>query len=143
MQNLTQYSGFTITANAGNVLDLTSLTFNTIQYAAGPTSNQVALFLNGSTTPYATLDYRGTAGVTFSFFPLTDADNVTQAEFRFYGWNAGDPVNGSNGMANVALYGSISTVPETATLVPILIVIACAIATSKLRKLTFLFEKQL
>ena len=119
-QDLTKYEGFTITASPGHLLDLTSLTFSTVQYLTGATQGQVALFLNGSTTAYATLNYQwANSPVTFNFTPLTNANNVTVAEFRFYGWMAGALV-GSDGLANVATNGTIALVPEIPTFWPLL-----------------------
>ncbi len=58
---------------------------------SGPANFEVGLFLSGSSTAYATLDLTPTSTLTtytFNFTPLTDADNVTSAAFRFFGWNA-------------------------------------------------------
>jgi hypothetical protein len=75
----------------------------------------VSLFLNGSTTAYATFTYSPTtsfATYTFDFTDLTVADVVTLATFRFYGWNA--PSSGQLGFDNVATSGLITAVPELA-----------------------------
>jgi hypothetical protein len=87
----TQHEGFSITAAAGCHLNLTSLSFDLQLKPSGPLNFEVGLFLNGSSTAYATLDLTPTATLTtytFDFTDLTDADNVTSAEFRFFGWNA-------------------------------------------------------
>ena len=111
-QDTTQYEGFSITAAAGYHLNLTSATFNAFQYASGATQGQAALFLNGSTTAYATVDFHWDVNgqVAFNFTPLTDANNVTLAEFRVYGWTAGSP-NGSSGISQFAINGAI-VLPE-------------------------------
>jgi hypothetical protein len=111
----TQYASFTITANAGWHLNLSLLTFDELRSAGGPTKGRVQLFLNGSSTVYDSFDYNPSASVqnkTFNFTPTTDADNVTLAEFRFYGWNGGDP-SGAMSFDNVAT--TVAIVPEPNT----------------------------
>jgi hypothetical protein len=84
----TQYEGFSITSAPNYVLDLTSLTFAAKGESNGPVNMRVALFLNGSSTPYASFDFTPTsslASYTFNFTALTDADAVTSAAFLFYG----------------------------------------------------------
>jgi hypothetical protein len=123
-QDTTQHEGFTITAHPGYLLDLSSLTFNAFQYASGATQGQVALFLNGSASAYASLDFHWDVNgpVTFNFTPLTITDNVTVAEFRFYGWTAGSP-NGGDGLSAVAVFGDV-VVPEVSSLGPIVLLLA-------------------
>jgi hypothetical protein len=111
----TQYEGFSITASAGNHLNLTSLSFDVQLKPSGPLNFEVGLFLNGSSTAYATLDLTPTASVTtytFNFTPLTDANNVTLAEFRFFGWNAAASGGGII-LDNVITNGAIVILPET------------------------------
>jgi hypothetical protein len=125
----TEYVGFSITSDAGFVINLTSLTFDARRSATGPPNAEVALFLNGSSTAYATLDFVPTAvlgPVTFDFTDLTDADNVTSATFRFYGWTA----LGSGGQlqfGNVATNGAIGAVPEIATSWPVVFLLGCVL----------------
>jgi hypothetical protein len=131
-QDTTQYQGFSITAAAGHVLSLTSLTFDAFQYASGATQGQVALFLNGSAVAYATQGFHWDVNgqVTFDFIDLTDGDNITSAEFRFYGWTAGS-INGADGLDNVAINGTIGTaVPEASAFWPIMLLMACVGMTS-------------
>jgi hypothetical protein len=93
----TQYASFSITADAGYHLNLSLLTFDEMRESGGPTKGRIQMFLNGSTTAYATFDYNPTASLqnkTFDFTDTTDADNVTLVEFRFYGWNGGTPSAG-------------------------------------------------
>jgi len=121
----TQYEGFSITASAGNHLNLTSLSFDLQLKPSGPLNFEVGLFLNGSSTAYATMDITPTATMTtytFNFTPLTDADNVTSAEFRFFGWNAAAS-GGGIVLDNVATFGAI--VPEPSVLGPISLLIGC------------------
>jgi hypothetical protein len=131
----TQYVGFSITSDAGFHLNLTSLDFDARKSATGPANAQVALFLNGSSTAYATLDFTpaGTLSpVTFDFTDLTDGDNVTSATFRFYGWNA----SGSGGQLefdNVATSGVISNLPEGPVAWPIFVLLGC-VAIENLRR---------
>jgi len=120
--NTAQYEGFSITAAAGYHLNLTSLSFDVQLKPSGPLNFEVGLFLNGSSTAYATLDLTPTTTVTtytFNFTPLTDANNVTLAEFRFFGWNAA-AAGGGIILDNVTTNGAISNLPETSTFVPIL-----------------------
>ena len=111
----TVFEGFSITADPGSALALTGLTFDSMKNGVGPQNAQVSLFLNGSTTPYATFSWApGNAPIqsyVFDFADLTASDNVTTATFNFYGWNATD---GTNQMRfdNVATSGAIASVPE-------------------------------
>ena len=135
--DVTQFVGFSIAANAGLHLNLNSLTFDASTNPTGPANAEVALFLNGSSTAYATFDFSPTiftvTHYTFNFTPLTDLDNVTSASFQLYGWN--DSGNaGQFQFDNVATYGDISSAPEPVTLVPILVVLGCAIARNKFRR---------
>ncbi|HLW36142.1 MAG TPA: hypothetical protein VKS98_10825, partial [Chthoniobacterales bacterium] len=112
--NTTQYEGFSIAAAAGNHLNLTSLSFDLQLKPSGPLNFEVGLFLNGSSTAYATLDLTPTTSVTtytFNFAPLTDANNATLAEFRFFGWNAAAS-GGGIVLDNVTTNGAIVILPE-------------------------------
>jgi hypothetical protein len=60
-----QHQGFSITANAGFALDLSSLSFDARISATGPANGRVALFLNGSATAYATFDFSPPISVSF------------------------------------------------------------------------------
>ena len=111
----TQYEGFSITAGAGVHLNLTSLSFDLQLKPSGPVNFEVGLFLNGSSTAYATLDLTPTSTLTtynFDFTDLTDADNVTLAEFKFFGWNAA-ATGGGIVLDNVITNGAI--VPEASS----------------------------
>jgi hypothetical protein len=132
----TQYNAFTITANVGNSLDLTQLDFDVRRNAGGPINGQVALFLNGSATAYATFDFVPTttfATLTFDFTDLTPADNVTTATFEFFGWNSSPP-GGSMRFDNVITSGTIGVVPEPSTWLVGLVGIAIATAEAVRRK---------
>jgi len=122
----TQYVGFSITASPWYVLDLTSLTFDIKRQSNGPANGQVALFLNGSSIPYATFNFSPTTSVvtnTFDFTDLTNADMVTSATIRFYGWNAPGP--GNLTFDNVVINGVVAAVPEVAPVWPIVALTAC------------------
>jgi hypothetical protein len=128
----TQYVGFSITAAAGYHLELTSLTFDAGISLNGPPNAEVAIFVNGSSTPYDTMLFTPPATLpntpttfTFNLTPLTAADNATLVEFRFYGWNS--TASGERlGFDNVATNGTISNLPEPsngwAALLPVVIV---------------------
>lgn len=107
------YNTFSITAAAGYHLNLSQLTFDQMHGPGGPTKAEVALYLNGSSTPYATFAFNTASSVqtmTFNFIDTTDADNVTTAEFRFYCWNAGGSTS-----TYTMLFDNVST---TLTIVP-------------------------
>jgi hypothetical protein len=127
------FESFSISADVGLHLNLSSLTFTAYRSATGPQNMEVALFLNGSTSAYATLDFSpttSTASYAFNFTPLTDADNVTTATFKFFGWN-GQGVGGQLYLDDVASYGLISSVPEPATIWPMIVVIGCALGSTR------------
>ena len=113
--NPAQYEGFTITAAWNSHLNLTSLNFDIQLKPSGPLNVEVQLFLNGSPTPYGTpLDLTPTVTdttYTFNFTPLTDANNVTTAEFRFFGWNA-SAAGGGIILDNVITNGTVVIAPE-------------------------------
>jgi hypothetical protein len=132
----TQYESFTITAGTGYHLDLSSLTFDQMRTSGGPTKALVQIFVNGSAIVWDSFSYNPSASVqnkSFSFIPTTDPDNVTLMEFRFYGWNGGT-LAASLILDNVTISG-IGVVPETSTIVPIILLFACvALERSKARR---------
>ena len=132
----TQYVAFSITGDAGFVLDLASLAFDARRSATGPLNAEVALFLNGSATSYATFDFspNTTSGpFTFDFTDLTDSDNVTLAEFRIYGWNASG-AGGQLELGNIASNGSIGAAPETVTVWPVVFIMGCSVLEARKRR---------
>ena len=129
--NTSQYEGFSITAGGSSLLNLTSMSFDLTLKPSGPANFEVGLFLNGSSTAYATLDLTPTATLTtytFDFTDLTNADNVTSAAFRFFGWNAAASGGGII-LDNVTTNGAIATVPEHDTLLFALLPIGLAAAS--------------
>ena len=128
--NKSVFTSFTITAAAGYNLTLTQLIFGAQLAGSGPPNGQVSLFLNGSSTAYASFTYSPTSSMTnytFDFTDVTTAQHATSATFNFYGWNAANSV-GRLGFDNVAIYGGVLAVPEVkaalyAPLVPALAVI--------------------
>ncbi len=132
----TQYEGFSITAGSGVYLALTSLKFDILLKPSGPTSVEVGLFLNGSSTAYATLDLTATTTdttYTFNFTPLTGADHVTSATFNFYGWNAAAMGAGII-LDNVITNGSVVPEPNAAWFTPLPVTLALYSLGSSLRK---------
>jgi hypothetical protein len=111
-----EFLSFSITASVGQYLNLASLTFDDfIGSPTGPANMQVALYLNGSSTAYATMNFNPTtslASENFDFADLTDADLVTSATFKFFGWNAVGPA-GEFDIDNVAT--GITNAPEVGT----------------------------
>lgn len=133
-----RWMGFTITANSGFFLNLTSLTFDALKNGAsggsGPFQGTVKLFLNGSTTAYATFSFvphnAPMSNYVFDFADVTYANNVTSATFKFYGWNANDATNELQ-VDNVSLFGGID-VPEAVGLGPVILVLGCAVFGQRL-----------
>ena len=126
----TVFTAFTITANPGFVLSLSSLTFDSLKNGAtAPMLAEVDLFLNGSTTAYASFAWTPQnspmTSYAFNFTPVTFADNITTATFKFFAWNATDATNEVQ-FDNVAIFGGVD-VPETASIGPMGLVIGCAI----------------
>jgi hypothetical protein len=127
----TVFTAFTITANPGFVLSLDQLTFDSLKNGAtAPMLAEVDLFLNGSTTAYASFPWTPQNApmthYTFNFTPVTFADNVTTATFKFFAWNATDSTNEVQ-FDNVAIYGGVD-VPEAASFGPVVLVIGCAVS---------------
>jgi hypothetical protein len=127
----TVFTAFTITANPGFLLSLDQLTFDSLKNGAtAPMLAEVDLFLNGSTTAYASFAWTPQNApmthYTFNFTPVTFADNVTTATFKFFAWNATDSTNEVQ-FDNVAIYGAVD-VPEAASFGPVVLVIGCAIS---------------
>ena len=135
----TVYEGFSITATGGFHLNLSSLDFTAYRSNTGPANIEVGLFLNGSTTAYATYDIAPVVGVstgyTFNFTPLTDTDNVTSATFKFFGWNAASGTGGQFYVSNVGTNGAISSLPESSQLAPVLLLLGCAFVTRRCQAL--------
>jgi hypothetical protein len=124
------YESFSIAADVGFHLNLSNFTFQLNRSATGPANMEVALFLNGAAAAYATYDFAPTTTLTayaFNFTPLTDADNVTSATIKFFGWNAGG-VGGQLYLDNVATYGDVSAAPEMPTLFPVIFVMVSVLA---------------
>jgi hypothetical protein len=127
--DLTKFVGFSITADVGYHLNLTSLTFDALKSLNGPNNGQVSIFINGSATAYETFLYTPATTLTnetFDFTDLTDTDNATTAEFRFYGWNSTGPGE-RLGFDNVTTNGTISNLPEPANSWAILLPVAIVI----------------
>lgn len=131
----TVFTAFTITASPGFLLSLNQLTFDSLKNGAtAPLLAEVDLFLNGSTTAYASFAWTPQnspmTSYAFNFTPITYADNITTATFKFFAWNATDATNELQ-IDNVALFGAID-VPEAAGLGPAALVIGCAIFAQRL-----------
>ena len=84
--------------------------------------------MNGSATAYASFAWTPQnapmTNYAFNFTPVTGADNVTTATFKFLAWNA----NATNEVQfdNVAVFGGVD-VPEGASVGPAGLLISCAI----------------
>jgi len=132
--NTSQYEGFTITAGPGVHLNLTNLTFDLQLKPSGPLNFEVGIFLNGSSTAFATLDLTPTSTNTsynFDFTDLTDLDNATTVDFKFFGWNA-SASGGGIVLDNVVTNGAI--VPEPSTWIAALFPVALAAFGLRRRK---------
>jgi hypothetical protein len=126
----TVFTAFTMTADPGFLLALDHITFDSLKNGAtAPMLAEVDLFLNGSSTAYASFAWTPQnspmTSYTFSFTPVTYADNVTTATFKFFAWNATDATNEVQ-FDNVAVFGGVD-VPEAASLGPVALVIGCAV----------------
>src|SRR6266404_5183928 len=131
------FTAFTITADPGFVLNLSQLTFDSLKNGAtAPLFAEVDLFLNGSATAYASFAWTPqNAPMTsyiFNFTPVTSADNVTTATFKFFAWNANDNTNEVQ-FGNVAIFGGID-VPEAGSLGPVLLVTGCALCLRRFHR---------
>jgi hypothetical protein len=139
----TVFESFSITADIGFHLNLSSLTFTAQRSATGPQNMEVGLFVSGSASPYATFDFSpstSTTPYTFNFTALTDNDNVTTATFKFFGWNAGG-AGGQLYLDDVGTYGAISSLPEASTLPAILFLVLCVYFEQKWRRLRRAFTR--
>ena len=135
--NPTIFTAFTITADPGFVLALDHITFDSLKNGAtAPMLAEVDLFLNGSSSAYASFAWTPQnspmTSYMFSFTPVTFADNVTTATFKFFAWNATDGMNEVQ-FDNVAIFGGID-VPEAASFGPAALVLACAMTAERLRR---------
>ncbi len=131
----TVFAAFTLTANPLYQLNLSQLTFDSLKNGAGTIQAEVALFVNGSSTAYATFAWTPVnapmTSYTFNFTPLTNADNVTSATFKFFGWNANDATNEIQ-FSNVETFGAI--VPESDALWPVVLLVICVLAFNVSRR---------
>jgi len=101
---------FTVTANAGYLLDLTSLTFDDQRSSSGPVNWSVTI--NG----VAAASGQNTHGV-FSTYPMNTVDltafpDMTSVDVRIFGYGA----SGSTGtwrLDNVTLNGTVPSVPDS------------------------------
>jgi hypothetical protein len=133
----TVFTAFTITANPGFVLALDHITFDSLKNGAtAPMLAEVDLFLNGSSTAYASFAWTPQnspmTNYTFNFTPVIYANNVTTATFKFFAWNATDNTNEIQ-FDNVAIFGGID-VPEAAGFGPTALVLACATIADRLNR---------
>ena len=134
----TVFTAFTITADPGLVLTLTQMTFDSLKNGAtAPLLAQVGLFLNGSSTAYATFSWTPQnspmTNYVFDFADVTGDMNVTTATFKFFAWNATDNTNEVQ-FDNVTVYGGLD-VPEAGSLGPAILVVCCAVATRRFQGL--------
>jgi hypothetical protein len=111
--DLTQYEGFTVTANPSYTLNLSQISFDLTNPIDGPTSLQIRLFINGSAIAAQTSSTYSVQNVTtninWDFTDLTELDAASTVEFRLYAWQTAS--NGAHfNIDNVATSGVI--VPE-------------------------------
>ena len=112
--DLSEFNSFSITTAGGFDLTLTHLTFDAFRSSTGPASGQISLFLNGSTTPYATFSYSPTttnSNYLFDFPDITAEQGIDTVSFNFYGWNAANN-GGTLAFDNVTTFGAVTPVPE-------------------------------
>lgn len=105
-----RYFAFTITANSGFVLNLTSFELDEVRSGTGPTQWVLRSSLDGFTADLGTYTNTGTTLLTNRAIPLDETFyNVTGSiEFRIYAFGASSAA-GTWRVDNVELFGSIST----------------------------------
>ena len=107
--NAAYYVQFSITANPGCTISLTSLSVDNGRTGQGPSNARVAHNNSGNfTTDLLNFSPSNGSSVTtswdFADFNTTAGGTIT---FRIYGWNAGN-TNGDLEIDNVKLYGTVS-----------------------------------
>jgi hypothetical protein len=118
----TKYVSFIVTPNSGYALSLSSVSFKSSASGSGPTTGRLSIFLDGSTTAFASFDFvppntaiSGTASMSSFLWNngsgLPSLANLQKAEFRFYGSGATNAA-GSFRFDDVVLEGSFTAVPE-------------------------------
>lgn len=108
--DVNRYFSFTITANTGFVLNLTSFELDEIRSGTGPTQWVLRSSRDGFTTDLGTYTNTGTTLLTNRVIALNESFyNVSGSiEFRIYGFGASSAA-GTWRVDNVELFGSIST----------------------------------
>lgn len=112
--DLNRYFSFTITANTGFVLNLSSFELDEVRSGTGPTQWVLRSSRDGFTTDLGTYTNTGTSLITNRVIALNENFyNVSgNIEFRIYAYNASSAA-GTWRVDNVEIFGSIST-PDTA-----------------------------
>lgn len=118
------YIQFVLTPLGGASFSLTSLVFNWDRSGTGPTAVTLRSSLDGFTADLGTVGSLSTGGVfTLNTLNITGISNVSTATtFRLYGYG-GSAAAGTGGFdigtntPNVTLNGSVSAVPEPATVI--------------------------
>jgi hypothetical protein len=117
----TEYLHFSVAANSGSSMNLTQLSWMDSIGTKGPTSGQVSIFLNGSSTATASMSFtRSTAEapLNWDLAGITGVAGCTSVEFRFYGWNANTQgIDNRETIDKVALSGTVVPEPQTYCLV--------------------------
>lgn len=110
--NTSQYIQFSITANAGHALTLTSISLRFARNNHGPQNIRIAHNHSGNfTTDIHNFTATTSSQVTtWNFSDFTTAQGAT-VTFRIYGWNAGNSASGTFYVDDVALYGTVSSPP--------------------------------
>ena len=108
--DVNRYFSFTITANTGFVLNLTSFELDEIRSGTGPNQWVLRSSRDGFTTDLGTYTNTGTTLLTNRVIALNESFyNVSGSiEFRIYGFGASSAA-GTWRVDNVELFGSIST----------------------------------
>jgi len=112
--DLTDYFAFTVTANGGFVLNLTSLELDEIRTGTGPQQWVVRSSLDGFTANLGSFTNTGTSLLTNRSIPLSSSfyNQTGSIEFRIYAFQA----TGGTGVwrvDNVEVFGSISAPDAT------------------------------
>lgn len=123
-----RYWEFTVTANQGLVLDLTSLSFDYRSTATGPTSYQITI--NGGNLTSGSLS--NDSSFHALDLPISGYNSLSSAQLRIYASDASSGA-GTLRLDNVTLNGlAVTPVPEPSTWV--LLITGSAFLVSRMRR---------
>ncbi len=119
-----QWWEFTVTANAGYVLDLTSLTFDDKKSTYGPVNWSITV--NGLAADSGNTHSSFSSTTPMNTASLSAFQDLTTVDVMIYGFGATDS-RGTWRLDNVALNGSVIPVPSVPDSIPCLAGLGCAL----------------